>query len=152
VSAALGICYKRTYEGEPAIALESVAAQGRSSKVEVLPRILKKNGSFILETSALLSDVITGLKKHKREDLAVAAQRALAMGLAQMAVEVANSSGRGIIGISGGVAINAEIVRQVREIVLNAGLTFIQHAAVPPGDGGISLGQAVTVLAQYCDL
>jgi len=152
LSAALGICYKRTYEGEPAVALESVAAQGRSSEVEVLPRILKKNGSLILETSALLSDIIGELKKHRKEDLAAAAQRALAVGLAKMAVEVANSSGRRTIGISGGVAVNAEIVRQVQEIVLNAGFTFIQHTAVPPGDGCISLGQAATALAQYCDL
>ena len=47
------------------------------------------------------------------------------------------------IGFSGGVAYNEHISEAIRKVVERKGLKFISHRSVPPGDGGVSFGQAV---------
>jgi hydrogenase maturation protein HypF len=46
------------------------------------------------------------------------------------------------VGFSGGAACNQILANIIREEVESAGLRFLVHEAVPPGDGGISFGQA----------
>jgi len=46
------------------------------------------------------------------------------------------------VGFSGGVALNETISLMIRKIVSDAGLQYVGNSAVPPGDGGISFGQA----------
>ncbi len=48
-----------------------------------------------------------------------------------------------MIGVSGGVAYNDFIVRTIKENVIQGNLRFVQHKRIPPGDGGISIGQAI---------
>ena len=66
---------------------------------------------------------------------------ALARGLARIAVRVARECGIRAVGLTGGVAVNDRIASAVREEVEGAGLAFLSHQKVPPGDGGIALGQ-----------
>ncbi|MEM3766653.1 MAG: hypothetical protein QXU46_06485, partial [Candidatus Bathyarchaeia archaeon] len=48
-----------------------------------------------------------------------------------------------IIGFSGGVACNEILAGIMRKTVEAANLRFLVHEAIPPGDGGLSFGQAV---------
>jgi hydrogenase maturation protein HypF len=75
--------------------------------------------------------------------LAYSVHAYLAKGLASMAVEKAQESGVRSVGFSGGVACNLILAKLIGEAVDSAGLRFLVHEAVPPGDGGISFGQAV---------
>lgn len=59
-----------------------------------------------------------------------------------MAVEEAHRIGIKEIGFSGGVAYNRHITLTIRKVVEENDLRFIAHHEVPPGDGGISVGQA----------
>jgi len=68
---------------------------------------------------------------------------ALARGLARMAIRIARAEGIGVIGLTGGAAVNDSIASAVREEVGKAGLRYVQHEKVPPGDGGLSFGQLV---------
>jgi hydrogenase maturation protein HypF len=63
-------------------------------------------------------------------------------------VDAAQRRGLRAVGFTGGVAYNPAISARVRETVVDAGLEFVGHAAVPPGDGGLSYGQAVAVSAR----
>ena len=45
----------------------------------------------------------------------------------------------------GTVAYNPAISARLRTAVEDAGLTLLGHSAVPPGDAGLSYGQAVAV-------
>ncbi len=142
VSALLGICYERTYEGEPAIKLESFASEGKAS-VEIPLEIRRRNGRYELDTTSLLDAVLHAREKHKPEDIAASAQKALAEGLAAMAAKVAGKEGVATVGVSGGVAYNDAMVRHMRRTVVKNGLKFTTQSAVPCGDGGISMGQGV---------
>jgi hydrogenase maturation protein HypF len=138
VAAVLGICYERTYEGEPAMKLESTAIKGRD--VLNLQPIIKDN---ILDTTQMLLEIFEKREKHSKADLAYSAHAYLAKGLATLAVEKASENNIKTIGFSGGVACNEILALTMRKIVKSAGLGFLVHEAVPPGDGGLSFGQAV---------
>lgn len=138
VSAILGICYERTYEGEPAMKLESVALKGKDM-LNLTPR-LKGN---IIDTTFLVHEIFNQRGKYPVADLACSAQSYLARGLAQLAVEEAERLNVNHIGFSGGVAYNEHITATIRRIVEGNGFKFFVHNRLPPGDGGISFGQAV---------
>jgi hydrogenase maturation protein HypF len=145
VAALLGVCYGRTYEGEPAIKLEAFARGGRDD-LEIPMPMVKYDGRSVLDTTAMM-DAALQLKRGGKEDKDIAAsfQRALAEGLATLAMDVAEKRTLPI-GISGGVAYNDAMVGHMRAVE-GEGLEFAVHGKVPPGDGGISLGQAV--MARY---
>ncbi|MCS7131245.1 MAG: carbamoyltransferase HypF [Hadesarchaea archaeon] len=144
VSCLLGICRERTYEGEPAIKLEAAANGGDPDLIELKPIVGEADGMRVVDTSELLLGVLEALRRRlPRRHIAAAAQRALARGLAEVAIGAAMEEGIRMVGASGGVFCNRAIARVVREAVEGAGLRFVSHELLPPGDGGISVGQAV---------
>ncbi len=138
-SSLLGICFRRTYEGEPAMKLEA------SSKVQTcveLPTPKISSSKLVVETHKIFEELICKLDKP-RELLAYSIQRALGFSLGEVAV--AASKGRNVyrVLVSGGAAVNTVLFESIREVVENEGLKAYVNVQVPPGDGGISLGQAV---------
>jgi hydrogenase maturation protein HypF len=140
VSALLGICYERTYEGEPAMKLESVALKGKD-KMSLAPRF---EGN-VLDTTHLVHEIFANKDNFSVADLACSAQSYLAKGLAQLAVKEAKELQLKKIGFSGGVAYNEYITATIRKTVENAGFKFLVHNKIPAGDGGTSFGQAIVV-------
>jgi hydrogenase maturation protein HypF len=137
-AAILGICYERTYEGEAAMKLESAAVKGK----DVLGLTSVICGKT-LDTSQMLLSVYENREKFSHADLSYSVHAYLAKGLALLAVEKAVDCGVGAVGLTGGSAVNALLAKLMRDVVEAAGLRFLVHEAVPSGDGGVSLGQAV---------
>jgi hydrogenase maturation protein HypF len=138
VSAVLGICLERTYEGEPSMKLESLAIEGKDA--------LDLEPSFeddILCTRGLVEEIFERKDKQRKADLAYSAHVYLAKGLAALAVEKALQNDVKAVGFSGGVACNEIVAFNIRKIVEASGLRFLVHEVVPPGDGGLSFGQAI---------
>ncbi len=140
VSAILGICYERTYEGEPAMKLESAAING----MDVLNLTPELEGN-VINTTLMVYEVFSQRHNHSAADLACSAQSYLAKGIAQLAVEEAERLSVKAIGFSGGVAYNEHITQVIRKTVEENGFKFFVHRLLPPGDGGISFGQAIAV-------
>jgi hydrogenase maturation protein HypF len=139
-AAILGVCYERTYEGEPSMKLESVATKGKDALK--LEPILKGD---TLDTTQIVRNVFENRGKLSKKDLAYSVHAYLAKGLAMLAIEKALENGAKAVGFSGGVAYNRIFTYLMRRIVHDAGLSFLVHEAIPPGDGGLSFGQAVAV-------
>ncbi len=138
VAALLGICYERTYEGEPAMKMESTALSGNDA-LQLKPQI----ASGTLNTSSIIRAVYTNLGRVSVADLAYSTHIYLAQGLAELAIQSANDKDVRNVGFSGGAACNQILAQTIREIVEKAGLRFFVHESVPAGDGGVSFGQAV---------
>ncbi|MCL4430095.1 MAG: carbamoyltransferase HypF, partial [Chloroflexi bacterium] len=138
VSAVLGVCFERSYEGEPAMKLESTALSGKDI-LQLKPQL--KDG--VLDTSCLIGAIYANLGRVSAADLAYSAHAYLAKGLAALAVEKAKAQGVKNVGFSGGAACNQILADLMRQTVEAAGLRFFVHEAVPAGDGGVSFGQAV---------
>ena len=75
--------------------------------------------------------------------MAYSAHAYLAKGLASLAIEKASENNIKTVGFSGGVAANEILTLILGDIVRASGLQFLVHKDVPPGDGGLSFGQAV---------
>ena len=138
VAAVLGVCYERTYEGEPAMKLESAAIKGLD--VLKLKPVISGN---VLDTTELLVQVFENRSKASTADLAYSAHAYLAKGLTSLAINAAIENDVGVVGFTGGAACNEILTKLMCSGVESAGLKFLVHAAVPSGDGGVSFGQAV---------
>ncbi|HDQ06654.1 MAG TPA: carbamoyltransferase HypF [Candidatus Bathyarchaeota archaeon] len=138
ISALLGICYERTYEGEPAMKLESAALEGKD-RLKLAPRYIGN----VLDTTFIVHEIFTKKDSFSAADLACSAQSYLARGLAQMAIEEAERLQVEHVGFSGGVAYNEHITSAISKAVEKRGFKFLVHHKIPAGDGGISFGQAI---------
>ena len=146
VAIALGVCSENTYDGECPMKLESVAHE---TKIRLEPRFNTSNRGTFLDIAESLMQLLE-LKKNgaKSVELAYAAQWYLGDSLAKMACDVAHSEGLDHVGFSGGVALNRIITKAIINHVTNEHLTPLIHRHIPPGDGGISSGQAVVAAAK----
>jgi len=127
-SALLGICDKRTYDGRPAMILESIATKA----LDFEPIIKKQNGKKILMTTPLFEYLINNLDKDKGQ-LAATSQMYIAKGLLEIAKQENKNSP---IVSSGGVAYN----KMISEYMIQNNVIF--NKEIPCGDGGICYGQA----------
>ncbi|MHA1251904.1 MAG: carbamoyltransferase HypF [Candidatus Helarchaeota archaeon] len=145
----LNICNERTYEGEPAMKLEAVARKLNDTPIQIPLKFTKTDGISVLKTSNLFARILELIKESNIYEIAYMVHDYIARGLSTIAIEKAEDLGITKIGFSGGVAFNTIITRLIKTEVNNAGLEFIQHKKVPPGDGGVSLGQAVIAAKKH---
>ncbi|XRP96174.1 carbamoyltransferase HypF [Methanocaldococcus sp. 16A] len=142
VSSLLGICFEKTYDGEPSIRLEPVANRFEGD-IDVEPRI--KNN--VLNTTELIyKSYEMLLNNESKERIAYFAHIYIANGLFEIAKKLADRFGIDTIGITGGVSYNRIITERIMNNAKREGFNFIYHQRVPNGDGGISFGQGIAYL------
>jgi len=146
-SALLGICRERTYDGEPAMKLESAAAGMEPEAWDLSYTTL--DGCEVLSTRALVRTAFAKLQEAGPDDrlwvksLAASFQYNLARGIAALAIWAAERERMKNVALSGGVAYNHAIRETIRQEIVNAGLTCIINVDYPLGDGCVSYGQCV---------
>ncbi len=144
ISAMLEICFKRTYEGEPAMKVEGVAEKGEqiySPEIETSyePKTFSFDGSqeskgdvMVIKYAHIFSD---SLRKYLAgEDRGEVAWRLIDY-LASSLAEIAGGYDLPVV-LSGGVAFNTHFSES-----LSRKIPFYTNELVPAGDNGISLGQ-----------
>jgi len=129
VSALLGLCEKRTYDGRPAMILESIATM----PLEFEPIFSQERGKTILMTTPLFDFLLRS--KEEKGKLAATAQTYIAKGLYEIAKTALKKEDMPIV-FSGGVAYN----RMISEFMRQHGV--LVNRELPAGDGGICYGQA----------
>jgi len=149
MAVALGICTENSYNGECPMKLEGIA---RKSDIRLDLEFKRSAYGQSLDTTHLLLQILDLKKKRmNRSELAYAAQYSVGQGLSKIACDVAQDEGIFHVGFSGGVAVNRIITRAVTDQIRNYNLVPILHSLVPPGDGGISVGQVATAVARLTE-
>lgn len=129
VAAALGVADERTYEGEPAMKLEASARGGRPLKMEPEAR------GGVVDTASFFVELVEAyLSGASPRDVAYTAQFAVGKALGEVACGAADG---GVIYVSGGASVNDYVVKGLKAACREVRL----QRAVPPGDGGIAVGQ-----------
>ena len=136
------------YEGQVAFELNMAAARGEGGyyaydihRAAAVPEIdLRQAVQGIV--GDLLDDVPAAVVSARFHNTLVAATAAM---VRQAARELA--LGRPAIVLTGGCFQNARLAEGVRALLAAHGDVFVHHQ-VPPGDGGIALGQAVVAAAR----
>ncbi len=146
-SALLNICRERTYDGAPAMKLESAAASGKPESWDLVTTL--NGGIETLSSRALMQAALARLRdappgsRQAVSDIAASFQYNLARGIAQLAITAAQKNGIRTVALSGGVAYNRSIRETIRAEVADASLTCILNNEYPLGDGCVSFGQCV---------
>ncbi len=146
-SALLRICTWHTYDGEPAMRLET-AAYGGIPETWDLEFLQSENGCRMLSTRSLIRRAFdtycaSPASAEARKRIAASVQYNLGRGIAIMAADAADEFGYEKVAISGGVAYNKMIRQTILDILSDRGLTGVINSRYPLGDGCISYGQCV---------
>jgi hydrogenase maturation protein HypF len=138
VSALLGICRLQTYEGQAPTELGAAAAAdwGRPYPFQL------HQGEFHLGLmlDALLADRARGLAPAEMAGRFLATVTAMAVAGAKAARE---ETGLNDVCLGGGTFQSAALLHQVAGALSGEGFRVHRPRAVPPGDGGLALGQAL---------
>jgi hydrogenase maturation protein HypF len=137
-AALLGFTREISFEGQAAMWLEQLARS--DGNFDAYPFPIE---GVTLDFRPLLSAVIEDrLRGREPAAIARAFQRGAAQGLCSAVQMLCASHGVRTTVLSGGVFQNEMLLRDVKEMLEPEGIRIWTNAAVPPNDGGISLGQA----------
>lgn len=148
-SALLGFCHHSSYEAQAAIRLEKAAGQWLGAHSGKIPPLLegfaiKTKGDIPrLDATELFASVAEHLRAGADPDaLAASFHETLAYGFARLASQSARELGTRKVACSGGVLQNTIMASSLERHLRQAGLEPLFQCHLPPGDGGLSLGQA----------
>ncbi len=145
VAAIAGLRLESLYEGQVAVELEACAMNCRPGKA------IKYDYSVREEENLFVPGLAEMIEKMAFDAASGNEQTAIARGfhetLARLTVEtafrIAQKNGLTRVVLSGGVFNNRLLSGLVERGLRKQGLQVFSHRLVPPGDGGLSLGQAV---------
>ena len=144
VAALLGFTREITFEGQAAMWVEQLARGAQLTEPYPFPLIGEE-----LDFRPLLQSVIRDrLRGQELAEIARAFQRGLAQGLRDALVDICRTQNLSILVLSGGVFQNELLLEDLRSLLEKEALQIWTNYAVPPNDGGISLGQAA--VAAFC--
>jgi hydrogenase maturation protein HypF len=144
VAALVGYTRPITFEGQAAMWLEHLARGGDGDRIE-LP--FPFTGTDIDWRPTLTAVVDARARGIAANVVARAFHRALAAAIAAASLTLAEHAGVDAIVVSGGVAQNDLLLGDLRDAIGAAGMPLWTNHAVPPNDGGISLGQAALAVS-----
>jgi len=140
VGALLGATHIATYEGQPAMELESMASEVED-QVACYPYSL---GDDTIDTRPTIQEIVSDLQAGVEIPLIAARFHATIGAFTVDACKRLHDRGAPKeVVLSGGVMQNARLVSLLLSGLREAGLEPHIHREVPPNDGGLSLGQAV---------
>jgi hydrogenase maturation protein HypF len=147
VASLLGVRHDSEYEGQAAMELEALAAaapRGSDARIDVVDG----PDALVLDPAPLLAALVRSLRDGEPvEELARGFHDAVADAVARAALRVSEDAGVRTVGLTGGVFQNVYLSTACRGRLEMQGLRVLEHAVVPPNDGGLALGQVAIVAA-----
>ena len=146
VAAALGLRLESLYEGQAAVELEALAARAGERSAPVYDfEITERAGGMLAPElapmlAALARDIAAGVEPAR---VALGFHDWLVRLAAELAARLCGRHGVDRVVLSGGVFNNRYVSEHLARELERRGLRVFAHRQAPPGDGGISLGQAV---------
>jgi hydrogenase maturation protein HypF len=147
VAAALNVCRRRTYEGQPALELEMLAEPDEEGFYPAPVR--DHQDHLILDTLPIFQGALEDLWAGTPLPLIAARfHQSLARLLAATCAALRDRTGLNLVALSGGVFQNALLLTGLQKLLNELDFEVLTHNQVPPNDGGISLGQTAIAAAR----
>ncbi|MBN1461119.1 MAG: carbamoyltransferase HypF, partial [Armatimonadetes bacterium] len=141
VGALLGATPEATYEGQPAMELESMASTWTGGAL--LPYRYDLHHA-VIDTRLVIRGIVADLERGAdRAEIAARFHETVAAFTVDLCRRLGEHFKLDRVALSGGVMQNARLLGRLLEGMKEVGLTPYIHREVPPNDGGMSLGQAV---------
>ncbi|MBD3317616.1 MAG: carbamoyltransferase HypF [Chitinivibrionales bacterium] len=143
MSAALGICRVRTYEGQPAVELEAVADKTVTEIYDDMP-IHKKDTTVVLDGPALAAAALLDMRRGTAVSRVVSRfHNTIAHATIQTVQKVAERERLDTVCLSGGCFQNVLLLERTITGLENTGLKVLIHRCIPSNDESTAYGQAV---------
>ncbi len=147
VAAVAGVCQRSSYEGQAAMELEAAAVESPADAALVRGYHFGWSRDAAGPLVVQWAPVIRAVAADAREGVAAGAisagfHEAVAQLIADLAADLVADTRDRRVGLTGGVFQNTRLLRLARQRLQARGLAVLTHLAVPPNDGGLSLGQA----------
>ena len=137
-AALVGFTREVTFEGQAAVWLEQFARSASPTEPYPFP-FLDNDLDFRPLLLAVAQDRVCG---RDPKEIARAFHRGIAQGLRDSVRSIARTHKLDTVVFSGGVFQNELLLEDLKSLLSDASLQVWTNHAVPPNDGGISLGQA----------
>jgi hydrogenase maturation protein HypF len=138
VAALLGFTREISFEGQAAMWVEQLARGATTDEAYPFPFTRKE-----LDFRPLLQGVVRDRRSGRDpREIARAFQRGVAAGLRDCVTDICQANGLDTVVLSGGVFQNEMLLEDVKALFAAEAICIWTNHAVPPNDGGISLGQA----------
>jgi len=143
MGAILGLAVINTWEGEAAVLLESLAASSPSRGVWTEVSLDADGTLPRLPTSRLLAAAAVRLARGEDPSAVAAGFHETFAELAARLTILMTARNISTVALGGGAMINGLLTNGLRRRLSQAGFEVLTASSVPPGDGGLSYGQAV---------
>jgi hydrogenase maturation protein HypF len=141
VAVLLGLVSEVTFEGQAAMALETVAARGIQQRY---PFVLAETEPMVLDFRPTIEAIVKGVSLGQPvEVIAARFHNTLGAAVVEVCCRIRKSDGLNRVCLSGGTFQNLYLLDRTVIELRRCGFGVFLHATVPANDGGISLGQAV---------
>ncbi len=148
VSAICGVCYEAHYEGQAAIEFEQ--AMGGKPSTEHIFFTEECDGLVELDWRPMVASLLAeAILNAGLAETAGSMHKGLVAALAQWAIQAAEKAGVEDVVLGGGCLNNRYILTELPPLLEARRLRVYTPAAIPAGDGGLSLGQAVVAAARW---
>jgi hydrogenase maturation protein HypF len=150
IAAVLGRCTHATYEGQAAMALESLAVPVTDEGVYPLAlQAPPSAGPIVIDTRPWVQGVVDDIRRGT-EPAAVARRFHSTVVAIVVAVskQLRERTGLNRVALSGGVFLNAILATALPMRLRESGFEVLTHRRVSPGDGGLCLGQLAVAAMQ----
>jgi hydrogenase maturation protein HypF len=145
-AALLGFTREVTFEGQAAMWLEQLARSASLTEAYPFP-FIGRELDFRPLLQAVAEDRVRG---RDIREIARSFQRGMAQGLRNALNVISRGHGLDTVVLSGGVFQNELLMEDLKSLLANGPLQVWTNHAVPPNDGGISLGQgALAAFGQF---
>jgi hydrogenase maturation protein HypF len=143
VAALTGVCYRNTFEGEAAIALESLVLD---DVLEDYPVDISFRDPMVIDFSMVILSILKDIEAGEdRRVISSKFHNTVASAIVAVVLKLSAVTGIRKVVLSGGVFQNACLAERVMRGLMPEGLNIYTNEQVPCNDGGISLGQAFIV-------
>ncbi len=138
-----------SYEGQAAIEFEWLASGCNAGGVysfEIEDAGL--DSPLLIDTRPLICEVVDGIRQgHDAATIGRRFHSTVVEIVAQVCSRLRERIGLSVVTLSGGVFLNALLTSETVERLAGDGFRVYRHRRVPPGDGGLSLGQLAVAAA-----
>jgi hydrogenase maturation protein HypF len=141
VAALLGLATDVTFEGQAAIALETV---GAPDVADAYSFDLHGSDPISVDLRATIVEIVEDLREARSiHDISARFHNTLSAAVTDVCCRMRASESLNRVCLSGGTFQNLYLLRRTVVELRRRGFEVFLHATVPANDGGISLGQAV---------
>ncbi|MDO3379261.1 carbamoyltransferase HypF [Geoalkalibacter halelectricus] len=142
VAALIGVRQRISYEGQAALELEQIAAEGEQGRYAY--ELYDRQGPFVVDPAPLIRSLVEDLGQGVAPGvLSARFHNTLAAMIQEVCGRLREGSGLNLVALSGGVFQNRYLTEKTLPLLERDGFTVLTHSLVPPNDGGLALGQAV---------